>query len=321
MNDASPPSAHVPTKKGLNAIPTVVLVWLGFLAFWIAVEALSRVFPASSVGATVVEPSQLMSYVTDNGGILKPGDEARLLTQLSDFQKRTSNQIALAIYPRLPTSSVEEFTIQVAEKSRFDGKGLDNGAILFIFLAERVARLEVGYGLEGAIPDAAAVHILREKLAPQFAQGAYIEGLDATLDAVMAAVPADYQKARGGRLIPISWSQVIGAAKVIGRELWPVLRDSDAKIRIVASFFGSLIGMGIWTGFANSGRLAIALYGAARNSIRGRRFGSAIKKVEFSSIFDTVKVVLFLLGLFVALAVTVMAGSGSFGGGGALIRW
>lgn len=319
MNQAPPPSA--PTRTGLSFLPTMVQVWLGFLAFWIVVEVLSRVFPAPAAGNGAVEPSALTSYVTDNGNVLNLGDQTRLSGKLDDFEKRTSNQIAVAIYPRLPTPSAEEFTIQVAEKSKLGGKGLDNGAILFVFLADRIARLEVGYGLEAAIPDAIAVRILREQLAPRFAQGGYVEGVDASLSAVMAAVPADYQKMRAEKLIPITWSQVIGAAKEIGRGLWPALRESDAEIRIGISLFGSLIGVGVWAGFANSGRLAIALYRGARNVIRGRRFGSDIEHVEFSSIIDTVKVVLFLLGLFVALAMLVMVGSGSFGGGGALIRW
>jgi uncharacterized membrane protein YgcG len=299
----------------------MVKVWLGLLVFWIVVEVLSHVFPAPATGKAEVGASVLTSYVTDTANLLKPSDQSHLLSRLIEFNKQTSNQIALAIYPRLPTPSAEEFTIQVAANSKVGEKGLDNGAILFVFLADRIARLEIGYGLEGAIPDVTAAHILREQLAPRFAQGGYAEGIVASLDAVMATVPAGYQKARAEKLIPITWPQVVGAAKLVGRGTWPALRDSDAEMRLGFSFFGSLIGVGVWSGFGNAGRLAVSLLRGLRNVGRGRRFGSDIDKVEFSSIFDTVKVMLFAIGLFVALAVVVMAGSGSFGGGGALIRW
>jgi TPM domain len=197
---------------------------------------------------------------------------------LSAFEKETSSQIAVAVYPHLPAGSVEKFTLRTAERSRLGRKGLDNGAILFVFMAERVARLEVGYGLEGALPDITAIHILDQDLAPRFARGEYTGGLDASLAAILAAVRAWF------------------------------------------SFLGGLLVFVVWSGLANGARLACAVVRGGWNLVRHRPFGTEIRQVNFSSIWDSLKIVAFFAVFFVAIEVLVAYG-GAFGGAGGLIRW
>ncbi len=84
--------------------------------------------------------------------MFQPGDKDRFDRMLSGFEKETSNQIAVVIYPRVPSAVIDEFTIRTAELSRLGRKGLDNGAMLFVFMAERTARLEVGYGSSPCCP-------------------------------------------------------------------------------------------------------------------------------------------------------------------------
>ena len=77
----------------------------------------------------------------------------------------------MAVFPKLSSPSLEDFTIRVAESWRVGRSELDNGAILFLFVEDRAMRIEVGYGLEGALPDALARRILDEQVVPLFRQG------------------------------------------------------------------------------------------------------------------------------------------------------
>ena len=170
-----------------------VWVLLGATLFWVAVSAINHAFPEKDGGAAG-EP--LTTYVNDRARLLGLDEASRLSFALQAFERVTPDQIVVAIYPRVPAGSIDEFTIGTAERSHLGHGGLDTGAILFVFMSERAARLEVGYGLEGALTDADAHRILETHLAPAFAQGAWFDGIDATLNAVFAKV-RDAIKAEG----------------------------------------------------------------------------------------------------------------------------
>jgi uncharacterized protein len=111
--------------------------------------------------------------------------------------------VVVAIFPSLEGESVEDFSIRLAEKWRVGQKGLDDGAILLVFVQEKKVRIEVGYGLEGAIPDIEAARIIREVIAPHFREGRYGAGLDAAARAIYSKVegkpPAERRGAARGR--------------------------------------------------------------------------------------------------------------------------
>lgn len=96
-------------------------------------------------------------------------------------------QIAVAVFPALDDESLEDFTIRLAEAWKPGQKNRDNGAIIAVFLRERKVRIEVGYGLEGAIPDAMAGRIIRGVIAPAFRTGKYVDGLSGAVSAIAAA--------------------------------------------------------------------------------------------------------------------------------------
>jgi uncharacterized protein len=123
-----------------------------------------------------------------------PKDVAeRLDAKLRAFDEQTSSQIVVAVFPELPSPSLEDFTIRTAESWRVGRKKLDNGVVLFVFVKDRKTRIEVGYGLEGALPDATANQIIRDVMLPHFRQGDYAGGLEAAIDAIMAATRGEYQ--------------------------------------------------------------------------------------------------------------------------------
>src|SRR5262249_13722178 len=116
----------------------------------------------------------------------------RIERVLAEREAATGTQMAVAIFRSAEGENLEDFSIKLAEHWRVGQKGLDNGVILVVFLAERRVRLEVGYGLEPVIPDAAASAIIRDAVAPRFREGRYAAGIE-------AAVRAVYERAGEGK--------------------------------------------------------------------------------------------------------------------------
>src|SRR5215470_4637372 len=98
--------------------------------------------------------------------------------RLTERESATGVQMVIAIFPALEGESLEDYSIRLAQQWRIGQKKLDNGVILLVFLDDRKVRLEVGYGLEPVVTDAAAAQIIRENIAPRFREGRYAAGLD-----------------------------------------------------------------------------------------------------------------------------------------------
>ena len=121
---------------------------------------------ASFVSALEVPP--LRGRINDYAALLSPDKTRELETRLAQFEKETGHQIALLTIPTLEGDSIEDFSIRVAESWKVGQKGFDNGAILIVAAKDRRLRIEVGYGLEGVLPDAIASRIIREVIVPEF---------------------------------------------------------------------------------------------------------------------------------------------------------
>jgi uncharacterized protein len=117
----------------------------------------------------------------------------RLDQKLRKFDEETSNQIVVAIFPKLPSPSLEDFTVRTAEAWKAGNKKYDNGAVLFVFVQDRKLRIEVGYGLEGALPDALCARILDDEVVPRLRAGDFPGGLEAGIDAIIAATRGEYK--------------------------------------------------------------------------------------------------------------------------------
>jgi uncharacterized protein len=161
--------------------------------------------PTVSVGSDI--PPAPSDYVLDDSGVLDPVEKRDLSQKLKAFEEETSNQIVVAIIPRVPEGYVlEDFTQRTAEAWGIGDKDRDNGVVLFVFPQSREVRIEVGYGLEGAIPDALANQIIQSDIIPHFRKSDFNSGIDAGVSALMRASRGEYQanKARypGYRLGP-----------------------------------------------------------------------------------------------------------------------
>lgn len=139
-------------------------------------------------------PPPPKQYFNDYAHAVSPATAGRLNQTLENFERQSSSQILVAIYPKMQSdSSIEDYTVRVAQSWKVGQKGKDNGAVLFVFIQDRQMFLQVGYGLEGAIPDALAKRIIETEIKPRFRQGDYEGGLTAGVNAILAAARGEYK--------------------------------------------------------------------------------------------------------------------------------
>jgi len=138
-------------------------------------------FPAI-VSALEVPP--LRGRVNDYAGVMQANQIQSLEAQLSQLERDTGHQVAVLTIPTLDGEDVEGFSIRVAENWKLGKKGFDNGVILVVAVKDRKLRLEVGYGLEGLLPDAMAKRITADYIVPHFRSQDYGGGIVAGIDAV-----------------------------------------------------------------------------------------------------------------------------------------
>ena len=138
-------------------------------------------------------PEKPARWVTDLAGALSPGAAAAIDAKLEAFEKTQGSQVLIAIYPKLPeTEALEEYTQRVAEAWKVGRAKQDDGVVLFLFVEDRALRLEVGYGLEGALTDLESKRILQDTLIPYLRNGDYDGGFTAAADAILVAIQGEY---------------------------------------------------------------------------------------------------------------------------------
>jgi uncharacterized protein len=148
----------------------------------------------STAQAAEVIPPVPRRHFNDYANVVSDPTERKLDAKLADFEKSTSNQILVAVYPKMQSdSSIEDYTVRVAQKWGIGQKGRNNGAVLFVFVQDRSLYIQVGYGLEGALPDGLARQIIERQIKPRFRAGDYDGGLSAAVDAMIAATKGEYK--------------------------------------------------------------------------------------------------------------------------------
>lgn len=148
--------------------------------------------------AAEVIPPPPAAYFNDYAHVVSAGTAAQLNKTLEDFERQSSDQIVVAVFPKMQSdSSVEDYTVRVARSWQAGQKGKNNGAVLFVFKQDYKMFLQVGYGLEGVLPDALCKRIIDEQITPRFKAGDFDGGLTAGVQAVIAAAKGEY-KGTGG---------------------------------------------------------------------------------------------------------------------------
>ena len=189
MSESGPHSLS-PTRSEAAAKETRSSVFHGGVA-WLMGALLC--FCCSTRAAEVLPPAPA-HYFNDYANVVSPATAARLNQVLEDFEHQTSSQILVAIYPKMESdSSIEDYTVRVAQSWKVGQKGKDNGTVLFVFIHNHKMFLQVGYGLEGALPDALAKRIIDNEITPRFRKGDLDGGLSAGVAAILAATKGEYK--------------------------------------------------------------------------------------------------------------------------------
>jgi len=161
-------------------------------------------FACAAEGDIVAVPP-LNARVTDLSGTLNGAQQAQLEQQLAAFEQARGSQIAILIVPTTQPEAIEQYSIRVAEAWKIGRRKHDDGVLIVVAKNDRKMRIDVGYGLEGAIPDAVAKRIIGETLSPKFKAGDFAGGLSAAVTQMQKLIegeslpaPAAAERAQGG---------------------------------------------------------------------------------------------------------------------------
>jgi uncharacterized protein len=248
----------------------VKLAWL--LA---ATLLLGPIVAAAAPGAADVP--LLRQHVTDLTGTLTSAQIAELEAPLVALEQRKGSQLSVLIVATTGEQSLEGYSLAVAEKNKLGRRKIDDGLLLLIAKDDRKARIEVGYGLEGAVTDALSSRVIREYLAPHFREGDYFGGI----------------KEATAMLVKLIDGEPLPAPMV------EESRDRTSPI-VPAVFIGLLIGL-----FAGGTRLKPAAL---------RRLGAGAIAAGLAWLFFSVGIAVAIAA--VIAFITASAGGGRFGSGG-----
>lgn len=222
--------------QAVHAKWAAFVVTLGFVTL-----GLMLCTPSAWAGAADgLQPIPALSTpVTDVTNTLSAPEQQALTQKLASFAQQKGSQIAVLIVPTTQPEDIAQYSLRVAEAWKIGREKEDDGVLLVVAKNDRKMRVEVGYGLEGAIPDAIAKRIVSDVMAPYFRQGDFTGGLNAATDQVMALI--------SGEALPAPKSSA--SAKTSFFDLLPILMFvaifSGMVLRgIFGKFFGSALNSG-----------------------------------------------------------------------------
>ncbi len=138
-------------------------------------------------------PGQALGFVNDYAHLLKPEQINALNKKLQNLEDVSSNQIAIVTIKSLKGDTINNFAVRLFADWKIGQAKKDNGVLILVAEQEHKMRIEVGYGLEGALPDAIANQIIVNVLRPAFKTGNYYQGLNLATDQIIAATKGEYK--------------------------------------------------------------------------------------------------------------------------------
>jgi uncharacterized protein len=172
--------------KLFGALPFVLTIVLFLQAM---------LFANNTFAQNIIAKPSPATLVTDVAGVLSPEQKQALENKLVAIDDSSSNQIAVVIIPSLDGYPKEEYATKLFRDWGIGGKK-NNGILLLIAINDREIRIEVGYGLEGAIPDITALNIIDNDIKPAFKAGNYYEGIDQATNNIAKAAVGEYKVAK-----------------------------------------------------------------------------------------------------------------------------
>lgn len=139
------------------------------------------------------EIPKLNQFANDLTNTLSPQQLNELNATLKEFEDTTSNQVVFLMVNTLDGYPIEEYAYEVATNNKIGTKDLNNGILFLIVKKDRLVRIEIGYGLEGALPDATANYIIRNEIIPHLKSNDYYAGIYSGINAIIQAVAGEYK--------------------------------------------------------------------------------------------------------------------------------
>jgi uncharacterized protein len=271
-------------------------------SFWLALGLLA----SGLAGAQVAVPP-LRGHITDQTGTLTKEQQSALEQTLTAFEARKGSQLAVLMVATTAPEAIEQFALRVAEQWKLGRKTVDDGVILLVAKNDRALRIEVGYGLEGALSDITSKRIISETITPRFKQDDYFGGITAGVDQIMRVVEGEPLPEPVGRpaqgiqnlmqLGPLLFIVALAVGAVLCRVFGKVAGSllTGAGVSLLAWFVLGTLFLSVLAGFA---AMLMTLMGGSRMLYGMAGLGGAGRGG----------------GGF-------RGGGGGFGGGGASGRW
>lgn len=221
--------------------------------WWLLAALLCWALPA----AAQLPVPPLTGHVIDQAHVLSEQRRAGLEQTLVAFEARKGSQLAVVIVRSTGPEPIEQFALRVAEQWKLGRQKVDDGAILVVAKDDRALRIEVGYGLEGALNDATAKRIISEVIVPRFQQQDFAGGIEAGVDRMIRVVDGEPLPAPSPRVADESgdiasyFPMVFAAAIVLGGALRALLGRLPGALAT-----GGLVAVGV---FLLAGALSLAL--------------------------------------------------------------
>jgi uncharacterized protein len=276
----------------------------GCVAVWLVLALLAGIAQAQ----VVVPP--LVGHVTDQTGTLTQDQKATLEHTLTAFEAHKGTQLAVLMLATTLPEGIEQYALRVAEKWKLGRKKVDDGVILVVAKDDRTVRIEVGYGLEGALSDIVSKRIISETILPRFKQGDFYGGVQAGAAQIMQVVdgeplPAPQSTPREGdqslrEFVPVLFVVALGVGGVL-RNVFGKVGGSLVTGMVVTGLAWLVIGTLLYAILAGIASMFVTLIGAGA-ALRGFGGYSGGGRGGLGG------------GGF-------RGGGGGFGGGGASGRW
>jgi uncharacterized protein len=208
------------------------------------ISILSKLLFAGIAFAAVAIPP-LQSRVTDLTGTLSAQQRSALEQTLAEFEARKGSQIAVLLVPTTQPETVEQYAVRVEEQWKLGRKGVDDGVLILVAKDDRRLRIEVGYGLEGVLPDAAAKRIIEDDITPRFKQGDFYGGIRAGVDRVMRTIEGEPLPAPRPRAGPVGQAVNLHMEWIVPAFIVLMIAQG-----ILNKLFGRFLGSGLTGGLA-----------------------------------------------------------------------
>jgi uncharacterized protein len=182
----------------------------------------------------------LTARVTDLTGTLSGGAVARIEAKLADLEAKKGSQVAVLIVPTTQPEEIEQYGIRVEDTWKLGRKGVDDGVYLIVAKNDRRVRIEVSYGLEGALPDAVTNRIITETITPHFKLGDYDGGVEAGVNQIISVINGEPLPAPDRK-----WERHGGLGNLLPVLLIVVFVASGVLRAIFGRLFGSIATAGL----------------------------------------------------------------------------